>query len=82
MFKLANGLRNAINLDNLTWCVTQVGARTEFLFTKIPSKNGLEASLMLDSELEQTIHLYLINRGVLINPISQYVIGLPRYYWE
>ncbi len=82
MFKLAdqlaNGLRNAIKLANLPWCVTQVGARTEFQFTKIPPKNGSEASSILDSELEQTIHLYLLNRGVLITPFHNMLLVCPN----
>lgn len=75
--KLAAGLRAAINQFNLPWCVTQVGARTEFQFTQTPPKNGTEAALILDSELEQIIHLYLLNRGVLITPFHNMLLVCP-----
>ena len=81
MFALANtlaeGLRQIIEQANLPWCVTQVGARIEFQFTKTPPKNGAEAALILDAELEKTIHLYLLNRGVLITPFHNMLLVCP-----
>jgi glutamate-1-semialdehyde 2,1-aminomutase len=81
MFKLANklatGLRTIIGQYQLPWCVTQVGARTEFQFTHTPPKNGSEALHILDSELEQAIHLYLLNRGVLITPFHNMLLVCP-----
>ena len=75
--KLASGLRQIIATHNLPWCVTQVGARVEFQFTQTPPKNGSEAALILDSELEHTIHLYLLNRGVLITPFHNMLLVCP-----
>jgi glutamate-1-semialdehyde 2,1-aminomutase len=60
------------------WCGTQVGARVEFQFTQTPPSNGTEASQILDSELEQTIHLYLLNRGVLITPLHNMLLVCPE----
>ncbi len=81
MFKLtdtlANGLREIIAQHKLPWCVTQVGARVEFQFTETPPKNGSEAALILDSELEHVIHLYLLNRGVLITPFHNMLLVCP-----
>ena len=75
--KLASGLRVIINAHKLPWCVTQVGARVEFQFTQTSPKNGLEAALILDSELEHVIHLYLLNRGVLITPFHNMLLMCP-----
>jgi glutamate-1-semialdehyde 2,1-aminomutase len=81
MFELANqlaaGLRNIIKNNGLPWCVTQVGARVEFQFTRNPPKNGSEAADILDSELEQIIHLYLLNRGILITPFHNMLLVCP-----
>ena len=74
---LASGLRQIIEQAHLPWCVTQVGARLEFQFTKMPPKNGTEASLILDAELEKTIHLYLLNSGVLITPFHNMLLVCP-----
>jgi len=75
--KLASGLREIIDQFKLPWCVTQVGARVEFQFTQTPPKNGSEAALILDSELEHVIHLYLLNRGVLITPFHNMLLVCP-----
>lgn len=75
--RLAKGLNEAILNLNLPWCVTQVGARVEFQFSPIPPINGTKAGDILDSELEQTIHLYLLNRGILITPFHNMMLICP-----
>ncbi|NLR73706.1 aspartate aminotransferase family protein [Leeia aquatica] len=75
--QLANGLRERIAQRQLPWCVTQIGARTEFQFTPAPPRNGSEAEQILDSELEQIIHLYLLNRGLLITPFHNMMLVCP-----
>jgi glutamate-1-semialdehyde 2,1-aminomutase len=75
--RLAKGLKQVIADNALPWCVTQVGARTEFQFTATPPTNGTEAEKILDSELEHTIHLYLLNRGLLITPFHNMILVCP-----
>ncbi|WP_018151886.1 aspartate aminotransferase family protein [Leeia oryzae] len=75
--QLADGLRAVIDRHNLPWCVTQVGARTEFQFTQTPPKNGTEADRILVPELEHIIHLFLLNRGLLITPFHNMILVCP-----
>ncbi|HEX5344504.1 MAG TPA: aspartate aminotransferase family protein [Duganella sp.] len=75
--QLANGLREIIARHQLSWCVTQIGARTEFQFTPSAPRNGTEAQAAMDSELEQAIHLYLLNRGLLITPFHNMLLACP-----
>ncbi|TFW20671.1 aspartate aminotransferase family protein [Duganella callida] len=75
--QLAEGLRAAIARRRLPWCVTQVGARTEFQFAASAPCNGSEAHAIMDSELEQVIHLYLLNRGLLITPFHNMLLVCP-----
>ena len=75
--RLADGLRAVIAENRLPWCVTQIGARTEFQFTPTPPKNGTEADRILDSELEHAIHLFLLNRGLLITPFHNMILVCP-----
>lgn len=75
--QLAQGLRDVIARHGLSWCVTQIGARTEFQFTAQPPRNGSEAHAVMDSELEQAIHLYLLNRGLLITPFHNMLLVCP-----
>lgn len=76
--RLADGLRLVIARHGLPWCVTQVGARTEFQFCPTPPKNGSEAERILDGELEHLIHLGLLNRGVMITPFHNMMLVCPQ----
>jgi glutamate-1-semialdehyde 2,1-aminomutase len=75
--QLADGLRAAIARHGMPWCVTQVGARTEFQFAPSAPLDGTAAQAILDSELEQIIHLYLLNRGLLITPFHNMLLVCP-----
>ncbi|MBK6636645.1 MAG: aspartate aminotransferase family protein [Rhodocyclaceae bacterium] len=75
--RLATGLKRVIAANRLPWCVTQVGARTEFQFTATPPRNGTEAEKILDPALEHTIHLFLLNRGLLITPFHNMILVCP-----
>lgn len=76
--QLAQGLRTLVTRHALPWCVTQVGARTEFQFTPTPPRNGTEAGARLDAELEHLIHLGPLNRGVLITPFHNMTLVCPH----
>lgn len=75
--RLAGGLRAVIARHGLPWCVTQVGARCEFQFCATPPRNGSEAGAAMDADLEQAIHLALLNRGVMITPFHNMMLVCP-----
>ncbi|MEO5796722.1 MAG: aspartate aminotransferase family protein [Rhodoferax sp.] len=75
--QLALGLGQVIERHNLPWCVTRIGARTEFQFTPTPPRNGTQADAILDAALEKNIHLYLLNRGLLITPFHNMMLVCP-----
>jgi len=74
---LAEGLRRVIAQHRMPWCVTQVGARVEFQFCPAAPRNGTEAGNAMDAELEHAIHLYLLNRKVLITPFHNMMLICP-----
>ncbi|QNB13922.1 aspartate aminotransferase family protein [Paraburkholderia bannensis] len=76
--RLAAGLAALIDKHALPWCVTRVGARSEFQFCATPPRNGSEARAAMDDELEHVIHLYLLNRGVLITPFHNMMLVCPE----
>jgi glutamate-1-semialdehyde 2,1-aminomutase len=75
--KLSDGLRAVIARYNLPWNVTQLGARSEFQFCPESPRNGKEAEAAMDAELEQAVHLYLLNRGVMITPFHNMTLVCP-----
>ncbi len=75
--ELAQGLRDVIARFQLPWCVTHIGARVEFQFRATPPRNGVEAEAGFDDELEQALHLFLLNRGVMITPFHNMMLVSP-----
>ncbi len=74
---LAQGLQEVLARHQMPWCVTQVGARVEFQFCAKPPLNGTEAGLAMDAELEHAMHLYLLNRELLITPFHNMMLMCP-----
>src|SRR5690606_843587 len=71
-------LRNIIADRKLAWCVVHVGARAEIVFAPEPPRNAAAMRPALaQSELNEALHLYLINRGVLIAPFHMMMLVSP-----
>ena len=81
MIALAGELRQSIEhlIDSrqLPWSVTQLGCRVEYSFLREPPPNGTLAHQGADRQLESYLHLYLLNRGVLITPFHNMVLMSP-----
>ena len=75
--RLAQGLEAVIVRQGLPWHVQRVGARAEWLFAPAAPANGSEAEASFDPELERALHLYLLNRGVLIAPFHNMTLSAP-----
>jgi glutamate-1-semialdehyde 2,1-aminomutase len=75
---LAAGLEQTIVRRQLPWHVSRVGARVEFIFARERLRNGAAAARALAPELEQIIHLALLNRGCLITPFHNMMLVCPE----
>ncbi len=75
--RLATGLREVIANHELAWSVTELGARCEFQFRATPPRNGAEAEAAFHDNLQRALHLYLINRGMLITPFHNMTLCCP-----
>jgi glutamate-1-semialdehyde 2,1-aminomutase len=73
---LSEGLGRVFAQQALSWHVARVGARLEFGFGK-PPRNGAESEREAWPELEHAIHLYLLNRGVLLTPFHNMMLCSP-----
>jgi glutamate-1-semialdehyde 2,1-aminomutase len=73
---LAEGLVRVFATESLSWHVARVGARLEFGFAK-PPRNGVESERAAWPEMEHAIHLYLLNRGVLLTPFHNMMLCSP-----
>ncbi len=75
--RLDDGLRAHLAERGIDWTVSTVGARCELQFCAHPPRNGREARAAMDHELEQAIHLYLLNRGVIVTPFHNMMLCSP-----
>lgn len=76
--RLAQSLGEVIASHGLAWHVTQIGARGEFICADKAPRNGTEARAAMQGPLEHALHLYLINRGVLIAPFHNMTLVSPQ----
>jgi glutamate-1-semialdehyde 2,1-aminomutase len=71
------GVEKAILDFQLPWHVTRLGCRAEYLFASKHPKNGTEAHDAMDFELERFMHLYAMNRGILLTPFHNMALMSP-----
>ncbi len=75
---LVAGLNKLIAARALAWCVVHIGARAEIVFAPAPPGNAAAMRAALaQRELNHALHLYLINRGVLIAPFHMMMLVSP-----
>ena len=81
MLKLAQGLaegaRAAIQSAGLPWYVAQSGARVETLYAALPPRNASDVARGRDGVLEALLHVYFMNRGVLLTPFHSMMLMCP-----
>jgi glutamate-1-semialdehyde aminotransferase len=73
----AEGVSGEIKNHRLPWNVQQLGARAEYTFRETPPRNGGESAAAADFELERFLHLYALNRGVLLTPFHNMALMCP-----
>ena len=74
---LAQQLTNLIKKHQLQWNITRLGARLELQFCAKTPHNAQQARDAQNDILENAIHLYLLNRGVLLTPFHNMMLVCP-----
>jgi glutamate-1-semialdehyde 2,1-aminomutase len=71
-----DGVRKAYEKRGLPWSVQRLGCRAEYWFCP-PPKNGAQAAAAMDHDLDAFMHLWAINRGVLLTPFHNMALFSP-----
>ncbi|MFJ4800425.1 MULTISPECIES: transaminase [Streptomyces] len=71
------GARAGIEAHTLPWSVSRLGARAEYRFTAPAPRTGTESAAAADADLEDFLHLYLANRGILLTPFHNMALMCP-----
>ncbi len=72
------GVQATIDRHALPWSVVQLGARTEYRFAAPAPRTGTASAAAADPELEDYLHVYMANRGVLMTPFHNMALMCPE----
>ena len=72
-----DGVNELFEKYNLPWSINQLGARAEYRFAKPYPKTGTDAFHAADPELEDYLHVYLANRGIMLTPFHNMALMCP-----
>ena len=70
-------LTATIKAHKLPWNISRMGARLELQFCEKPPCNAQQARDAQNDTIEGAIHLYLLNRGVLLTPFHNMMLICP-----
>ena len=72
----STGVQAIIDQHGLPWTVQQLGCRAEYWFSEHP-QNGAQAAASVNDGLESFMHLYALNRGILLTPFHNMALMTP-----
>jgi glutamate-1-semialdehyde 2,1-aminomutase len=72
------GVSEVITRHDLPWNVQRLGCRAEYWFCP-PPRNGADAAAAVDEDLEGFLHLWSLNRGVLLTPFHNMALFSPHH---
>ena len=75
--RFVEGIEAAIARHGMPWSIVSLGARCEYRYAPEPPRTGAESAAAGDPELDEYLHLYLMNRGVLITPFHNMALMCP-----
>jgi glutamate-1-semialdehyde 2,1-aminomutase len=75
--RFAAGVETVAQDAALPWHVTRLGCRAEYRFSADPPRSGGESAALADPELEDFLHVFALNRGVLLTPFHNMALMCP-----
>ena len=75
--RFCDGVQAVVDEFELPWVVKRLGCRTEYWPRPVPPCNGGEAAAAEDPELDRFMHLFSLNRGILMTPFHNMALMAP-----
>ena len=75
--RFERGVQAAVDAHSLPWHVARLGCRVEYLFRPDRPRTGAEAAAGADPLLDRLVHLYALNRGILLTPFHNMALMSP-----
>ncbi len=76
--RFTRGVASVIDRHGLPWHVQRLGCRAEYWFCP-PPHDGAAAAASTDEDLEGFLHLWSLNRGVLLTPFHNMALFSPHH---
>jgi glutamate-1-semialdehyde 2,1-aminomutase len=71
------GVEKAIDASGLAWQITRLGCRAEYMFAAKRPRTGAASDEAFDPDLDRLMHLYMLNRRVLMTPFHMMALMSP-----
>ena len=75
--RFTEGVVAALEQYDVPWSISQLGARAEYRFARPAPRTGTESALAEDDHLDEYLHLFMANRGVLMTPFHNMALMCP-----
>ncbi|MCB0875981.1 MAG: aminotransferase class III-fold pyridoxal phosphate-dependent enzyme [Solirubrobacterales bacterium] len=72
-----SGVNAAIEEYGLGWSAIRLGCRVEYMFSAEPPHDGGEAAEVIGGPLDELMHLYMLNEGILFTPFHMMALMSP-----
>jgi len=66
-----------LDANEVPWSITQLGARAEYRFVRPAPRTGGESAAAADDQLDEFMHLFMINRGIVMTPFHNMALMCP-----
>ena len=75
--RFTEGVVATLEEYDVPWSISQLGARAEYRFTRPAPRTGTESAHAEDDGLDEYLHLFMANRGVLMTPFHNMALMCP-----
>jgi glutamate-1-semialdehyde 2,1-aminomutase len=75
--RYTEGVRTVLAERDVPWTIVQLGARAEYRYCRRTLRNGGESAAVGDPQLDEYLHLYMANRGILMTPFHNMALMCP-----
>lgn len=75
--RFTEGVTEVLARHDMPWSIVQLGARAEYRFCSPAARTGTESAAAADDELDEHLHLFMSNRGILMTPFHNMALMCP-----